>query len=555
MSADEGLRENNPGKWLSGCIESLNTASDLFLDLYAYAYAVYSTNTTDERGVNEINTLEEIGLPLKKGTTIFRNALVEIDDIQEVVSKTAALSDYVFFIEEELYFQKKQMLPEEEDLANDLSRSGGDAWSRLQEAVSSNLKTKWDDTTEKTVTGLRELAYNKDRNIRARAFEKELALWKKAEIPLAFALNGVKGSAVTLNTRRKYESALKRATRQARISDNTLNALILVMEESLPIFRRYLKKKAEVLKIGKCAFYDLFAPVGSSEKVWTYPESRKFIVRQFGRFSDDFALFADSAFENGWIDAKMREGKVGGAYCTSFPLSGTSGILCNFSGSFNSVTTLAHELGHGYHHHILRKASYIHRDYPMTLAETASIFSENIVFEGVLSESGDKEKAPVIEVFLQDTTQVIVDILSRFYFEREVFERRKSGELSAGEFCDLMISAQKKTYGDGLDEKHLHPYMWAVKGHYYSQDLGFYNFPYAFGQLFGLALFSIYRKEGKQFADKYREILSKTGKTSANVLIKEVGFDIETPDFWRDGISMIEEKVKEFEYYAKSIAP
>ena len=183
----------------------------------------------------------------------------------------------------------------------------------------------------------------------------------------------------------------------------------------------------------------------------------------------------------------------------------------------------------------------------MTLAETASIFSESIVYDGALSQADAKGKIGIIEMLLQDTTQVIVDILSRYYFERAVMERRKDGELSPEEFSSIMVDAQKKTYGSSLDESELHPYMWAVKGHYYQQDLAFYNFPYAFGKLFGQGLYSLYKREGTAFAETYRNILGKTGITDANTLTKEVGFDIEQPDFWRQGISMIEESVNQFE--------
>ena len=323
--------------------------------------------------------------------------------------------------------------------------------------------------------------------------------------------------------------------------------MIGVMEESLPLFRRYLKQKAEYLGLQRCAFFDIFAPLKTSVKTWSFDEARDFILRQFSLFSKELSEFAAYAFDKHWIDAEPRQGKVGGAYCIDFPLNRSTRVLCNFSGSFSSVSTLAHELGHAYHHHVLKDTSHIHRDYPMTLAETASIFSESIVYDGALSQADAKGKIGIIEMLLQDTTQVIVDILSRYYFERAVMERKKDGELSPEEFSSIMVDAQKKTYGSSLDESELHPYMWAVKGHYYQQDLAFYNFPYAFGKLFGQGLYSLYKREGTAFAETYRNILGKTGITDANTLTKEVGFDIEQPDFWRQGISMIEESVNQFE--------
>jgi oligoendopeptidase F len=257
--------------------------------------------------------------------------------------------------------------------------------------------------------------------------------------------------------------------------------------------------------------------------------------------------FASRAFASSWIDAQPRPGKVGGAYCVDFPEAKACRVLCNFDGSFNSVTTIAHELGHAWHAERVRGLPYVYTQYPMTLAETASIFSETLVFEAALKDAPAERRAALLELRLQDACQVIVDILSRFYFERAVFDRRAKSELLPDEFCELMLDAQRRAYGDGLDGELLHPYMWLVKGHYYSSDLAFYNFPYAFGQLFGAALFSRYEKEGASFAGAYRGILEETGKASAVEVTARAGFDIEKPDFWREGLALFERQTDELE--------
>jgi pepF/M3 family oligoendopeptidase len=319
------------------------------------------------------------------------------------------------------------------------------------------------------------------------------------------------------------------------------------MEESVPLFRRYMLAKARYLGIEKLRFYDLFAPVGESAKKWPYAEVRGYVQKQFTRFSEGMGEFAQHAFENGWIDAESREGKVGGAYCTSFPVAGESRILCNFEGSFSDLSTIAHELGHAYHHHVLKDDTAIHRDYPMTLAETASIFAQTLVFDAALAEATEQDKINVIEEFLQDSNQVIVDILSRFYFEKTVFEKRAAVEISPEEFCSYMLDAQKKTYGEAIEEGFYHQYMWAAKPHYYMHELGFYNYPYAFGLLFGLGLFSRYKNEGADFVPIYDEVLKATARGTANDVTSKAGFDIEAREFWLSGIGQIEEYVTEFE--------
>ena len=554
---DDGKkRKSDPETWLEEFINKYNEVGDLYENLGSYAYTRYSTDTRDATALKELGFLEEKAVPLETALVNFRNNLADLKDdkrdrrvMETLISGSETLKKVEFFLREQLLLQEKQMTPAEENLAADLSRSGGDAWGRMHSTISSTASILWDEQTgeRKTVTQLRNLAHDADRSVREKAFKKELEAWKQVEIPLSYALNGVKGFSVTLNKRRHYENSLHRSIIQSRISKKTLESLIQVMDGSLPLFHRYLKAKAKALGLNKLAFYDLFAPVGASTKTWNFDDAEDFIVKLFTGFTPELGDFARNAFTNRWIDARPRDGKVGGAYCISFPLTGESRILCNFGGSFSDVTTVAHELGHGYHHHVLKEDIHIHRDYPMTLAETASIFAESIVFDGAISQTEEKEQMNIIEAFLQDTTQVIVDILSRFKFEEKVFENRRKGELSPEEFSGLMIEAQKATYGDTLDPELLHPYMWAVKGHYYSQNLAFYNFPYAFGLLFGLGLYALYRKEGPSFAKQYRNILKMTGRESAITITGGAGFDIEKPDFWQAGIDMIGERVDEFE--------
>lgn len=536
-----------PIHWAIECINAYNKAADLHEHLESYTYARFSTNTNDEISTREMNSIEELTLPLKSAMVDFRNKLASVSESLSI-GQDEKLEPFRHFLDEQLVLQKKQMPSAQEDLAADLSRPGGSAWGRLQEAMSSNLNAVWDEDKgeTKSVTQLRALAFSSERAVRERAYQLELGLWKSVEIPMAFSLNGVKGFSICIDRRRTYEDALERPLLQSQVTSKTLDALIEAMTASLPIFRKYLVVKAKLIGVEKLCFYDLFAPVGVSDEIWSFAETSEFIVDRFSDFSGKLGAFAQKTFKERWIDAEQRGGKIGGGYCTSFPLSKSSRIFCNFDGSFSALTTIAHELGHAYHHHILRDDSHIHRDYPMTLAETASIFSQTIVFDAALRQSDEEIQIHLIEEFLQDSTQIIVDILSRYIFEKNVFEKRKKAELSAREFCELMTEAQKETYGDALSEQNLHPYMWAVKGHYYDQDLSFYNFPYAFGLLFSMGLFSRYQSEGREFVSEYDSLLANTARMSANDVAKQAGFDIEQPEFWSSAVDSIGDYVDRF---------
>jgi pepF/M3 family oligoendopeptidase len=540
-------------------------AEDIAENLDAYARAVYTTDTRDSRSLGEINALEAAALPLKKAALILQRRLAEREKTVRYLAETHRdIRPYGFFLRETLEKAAFRMSPELEDLANDLSRSGGDAWERLHEAVSSTACALWDGATgeRKTVVALRDLAHHPDRGVRERAYRAEMEAWKAVEIPLAASLNGVKGTAITLDRRRGWigggagaeTGSLRKSAFQSRLGGKSLEALIAALEQALPLFRGYLKTKARLLGLERCAFYDLFAPLGTAAKTWAWDEAADFIAARFDRFDPAMGAFARHAFAFSWIDAEGRPGKVGGAYCTDFPLAGESRILCNFEGSFDSVTTVAHELGHGWHHELIKDLPRGLSRYPMTLAETASIFAETIVVEGALESAEGAERLGLIEGNLKDSCQVIVDILSRFYFERVLFSRREGTELSPEELNALMLEAQGKTYGDGLDPALLHPYMWAVKSHYYSPGLAFYNYPYAFGLLFSLGLYARYQREGPSFAAAYKDLLRLTGRASAEEAARSAGFNIETVDFWLEGLGIIARRAREFEGLAAGSA-
>lgn len=540
-------------KWLYDFLPSYNNLFALYESLSAYAYLVYSTDTTNPENLNNISLIDEKGLLIRNIDMHFRKVLSENASFLSSFFKTyPQCKNYKYIFEQEVIAKKHEMTPLEENLAQDLQRYGGDSWSRLHEQIISNLI---DEKTGKTFNTLRNDAYDANRKNRKTAWEKEIALLKQNEIAIAACLNNIKGSTVCLNKRRSWSSALSKAMFSSNLSEKTLNALIASIEKSLPFWRKYLNVKAKALKVEKCAFYDLFAPLPSTkraEKTWTFPQARDYIIEKFSSFSEDMGNFAKMAFEKNWIDAEVRKGKVGGAYCQDFPVQKESRVLSNFTGTFSDVTTLAHELGHAYHHWCIKDMDYCQTQYPMTLAETASIFAETIVMKDIISQTSGYERAKLIEMRLSDSCQVLVDILCRFYFERSVFEQRQKNELSAEDFCKLMADAQQKSYGSGLSDER-HPYMWAVKSHYYSPDLDFYNFPYAFGLLFGTGLYARYTKEGKDFPPIYKQILQNTGIHSCEDVCKQAGFDIQNTDFWTSSINSFKSELTELTKYVDSI--
>ena len=546
--------------WLKGYLEAENRVLALASTLGAYAYIVYSVDTTDARALSNISKIEELGLRHEQIELSFRSVLLANSKrLDDFYARFPECAEYTYLLEEALEETKHQMSPQEENLASDLQRTGGDAWGRLHEQIISNLA----DEGGKTFNALRNDAYSADKDLRKASYTKEIALLRQHKIALAACLNNLKGETVALNKRRHWTDALDRSLSSARMSRKTLDALIGAIEDSLPQWREYFRLKAKFLfdngltasaRAGRngsgLAFYDLFAPLGTDSdgtsalsKVWTFDEAKEYVVERYGSFSEAMGGFARNVFARGWIDAEVRPGKVGGAYDEDFAVNHESRILSNFTGSFSDIITLAHEIGHAYHFSCMKGKPAAFFSYPMTLAETASTFAETIVKQDMIARCAGADKRQILDLDLQDAAQVLVDILCRFYFERSVFAERAEGELGAEDFCRLMRDAQERSYGDGLNDER-HELMWAVKSHYYSTGLDFYNFPYAFGQLFAAVLYSRHRQDSS-FAGRYAELLGRTGSMSCEDVCALCGFDITEKSFWKSGIDVYVKEIEE----------
>ncbi|MGW8224395.1 MAG: M3 family oligoendopeptidase, partial [Anaerolineales bacterium] len=439
----------------------------------------------------------------------------------------------------------------EEELAIQLSLSGIRAWGKLQGTITSQLAIEFELDGERKPYPLPALQNirrsDPDPGVRQRAFKAEIAGLEGVRESLAACLNGVTGFNIVVNERRHREDTLHHALDTARIDRETLQAMLTAMQSSFPAFRSYLHAKASRLGKESLAWWDLFAPVGQNNRFYTWSQARDFVIENFETFSPDLASFAAYAFDHNWIDAEPRDGKRGGAFCMRIAGVEESRVLCNFDGSLDQVSTIAHELGHAYHIQCQRGKDFLQYITPMTLAETASIFCETIIMEAALANaSSPTEELAILETILINDTQVIVDITSRFLFEKEVYERRKEADLSVDEFCEIITRAQIETYGDGLDQNHLHPYMWAWKPHYYREDIAFYNFPYAFGLLFSTGLYAIYKQRGQDFVPQLQDLLASTGSADAADLAARFEIDIRTVEFWENSLEVIKQRIDRY---------
>ena len=550
---EEEISKSNQAlaRLLDDLVNEVNDLSSLISTLRAYISGFVSTDSYNAEAKKALSSWEKRYVRFQKTNNQIQAWIGSLGSkLTKALEEAKEAKEHTFALLEIAEQSKYMMSQEEEALAADLGLSGAGAWSKLQGTVTSQLNVDFElegETRKLPMPALINLRNHPDESIRHQAYEVELAAWESIKEPIAAALNGVKGYVVTLNQRRGRQDALHSAIDQARIDRETLETMLGAMKDSFPKFRDYFKAKAARIGKERLAWWDIFAPLGQIERQYNFREAEDFITTQFGLFSSDLADFAQNAFEHHWVDAEMRDGKRGGAFCMSVPRVKESRILCNFDGSLDSVFTLAHELGHGYHNECKNEKTMLQQSTPMTLAETASIMCETIVFEATINQTKNpEEQLAILETSLISDAQVIVDIYSRYLFEKEIFERREDSELTAEEFCEIMQNAQIATYGDGLDQRYLHKYMWLWKPHYYRPGLSFYNFPYSFGLLFGIGLYALYQERGDAFIPEYKELLASTGQGTAAELASHFGIDIRKPEFWQNSLGVIGNRIDRY---------
>ena len=539
------LAETDPLEGLKSCIALEEEITLLANKLAEYAMLRQSADARDAQAGSQIGRVMAVISGLAAPQAAFKDWASKLPNLMALAAGDEMLKEYTFLFENLAKSSKYLLSSQAEAVMAKLQLSGGNAWSDLHGYITSTVPVTYRGKTI-NLSAVRNLAYDPDPQVRKDAYEAEIACSDRIKDAAAFALNSIKLETLSDCELRGYASPLARTLDHANMEQATLDAMLSAMDEYSPKFWQYLKAKGKALgHENGLPWYDLFAPMGASSTKFTTQESRDFLVEQFEGFNPDEAKMIADAFAEEWIDFFPREGKAGGAFCAGVEAIGQSRILTNFDGAFGDVVTLAHELGHAWHNECIKDHRALNHDYSMPLAETASTFNECVVMASAIKKAADdQEKLALIESQLQDATQIICDIYSRFRFEKSVFEKRPEEFMHADTLCNLMLDAQKASYGDGLDPEVLHPYMWVCKGHYYGPT--YYNFPYAFGGLFARGLYAQYEQEGEAFIPKYNKLLYTTPIATAEDVAKVADIDLTDKAFWRGALQTIADQIDLF---------
>lgn len=533
-------------------LDIINELNGLLLKLTSYARLRESVDedkipakTLEQELQKLLPALNQINIP-------FLRYLRNLDDLDEILCENESLNNH-FFIVKDLQEQAEHLLPAEtESLLSEMQETGSYAFEQLNQELTRTLTVDVNiggETKTIPLSVARNLAYAQSQELRKAAYKGELKAYRKISAASAACLNGIKGEAITIAKARNFSSPLEMTLTDSRMTKETLDTMFAAIIDARPYFRQYLYKKAELLGHQvSLPFYDLYAPIGHFDLHFTYEEARDYIINTFAQFSDDLTDYARKAFAEGWIDMEPRDGKNSGTFCCNIHAIKQSRIFINFRGTFYDLTLLAHELGHGYHYEKLNSQTPLNADYTMPLAETSSIFCQTLIIQSLLKDCSKDTRFAILENELLNYTQMLIEILARYTFETNVFEKRKDGPLSVNDFNKLLLDAQEFAYGDALsDEKH--PYMWICKPHYYFPDFHFYNFPYPFALLFSKGLYALYQEQGKAFVPKFEKLLAATGCNSVEDVFKTIGMRANDKTFYTNALALILNQIEEFKSF------
>lgn len=516
----------------------------------AFIGCLNAQNTRDNQAKLLGGRLRQQYAALNSVLTAVDEKLLNLDDgVWAQLLETPEFKPIAFGLDEMRRRAKDKLPANQEKLANDLVVDGYHGWSELYNIITGRMAIAWEKDgkqTELSVGQFANLFSDPDPKVRLRAGEAWEQAWEQEEELCAAALNHLAGFRLNLYKHRGWDSVHREPLESNRMEQKTLDAMWSVIEDNKDVFVQYLARKKKLLGLEKLTWYDVDAPLGKVSKTYSFDEAANFVVQQLEKVSPRMAKFVISAFEKRWVEAEDRGFKRAGAFCTSFPVSKETRVFTTFAGTPGNVSTLAHELGHAFHQHVMTDLPLLAQRYAMNVAETASTFNELVVADAsVMSATSQEEKISLLGDKVERSIAMFMNIHARFIFETNFYEERRRGPVGADRLNELMLEAQKQAYRNSLDV--WHPRFWCSKLHFYNTGVPFYNFPYTFGFLFSSGIYALSKKGEADFEQRYINLLRDTGSMRVEDLAaRHLGVDLTQRDFWQQAVDMAVADAKEF---------
>ncbi|MDQ0230085.1 M3 family oligoendopeptidase [Metabacillus malikii] len=521
----------------------------------SFVHMWHDAYTNDEYANVVMGQVMDLSTEFENMSTIFTKKLVAISDEDwQALLQDSTLAEVSFALNEIRDKGKRLLSEEEEKMIANLNKDGLSAWSQLYDTTVSIMTIPFTDKDGKHIDysvgqAMNRMYSDPDPDVRKQLFVNWEAAWSKYAPIFADTLNHLDGYRLTLQKAHGRTDFLEEPLEYNRMTAQTLQAMWSAVSNNKQPFLNFLKRKAKLLGMEQLEWQDVDAPLAIGDVKpprYTYDEACDFVIEHFSSFGPKLAEFTEHALTNRWVEAEDRPNKRPGGYCEELPEFAESRIFMTFTGSSNDTSTLAHELGHAFHSYVMKDLPNLNRHYAMNVAETASTFAETIISNATISNAKTKEeKITLLNTKLENATAMFLNIHARFIFEQSFYEERSNGIVGEQRINELMVNAQKQAYGESLSS--YHPHFWCSKLHFFIDDVPFYNFPYTFGYLFSLGIYSEYLKNPNGFEEKYIALLRDTGSMNVEELaMKHLEVDITKPEFWEAGIQLVAKDAEEF---------
>ncbi|MEM9151542.1 MAG: M3 family oligoendopeptidase [Cyanobacteria bacterium P01_F01_bin.3] len=547
---------------ISTLYEQRRTLSKQKGNLSTFIYTALSTDTQDPDANTWMPILQKLGADLEQ-------ALIPLDIFLLRASEqfithlfaNPAMTDTAFLIHHQRQLKDQLLSVSEEQLITALSTNGLHTWGNLYSELAGTLKA----TIQGEEMGLAKAANllsHPDANTRKAAWQGIRTAWATQQTAVATGLNAINGWRLEETEKRAHTRKLHyldASCHTSRIHRNTLDAMINTTYQQRDIGQRALKAMAKAIGQSQAHPWDVMAPAPAAGEQETilFEDAIALIASAFNQLTPEMGDFAIMMAQKGWIDGLPTPNRATGAYCTQFADPREPRIFMTYEGTMTNVLTLAHELGHAWHNWVMRDLPRLQCRYPMTLAETASIFAETLVREALMEKaSTPAQKLEIAWQEAQSAAIFLLNIPARFEFEKRLVEARKIGAVRPTQMCEMMNDSWQLWFEDSLSE--YDDLFWASKLHFSISELGFYNYPYLFGYLFSLGIYAQQPTERTPenkaaFNQRYTQLLRDTGTMTAEDLVAHhLQKDLSQPQFWQDSLTIVEQSVSQFEQLVDS---
>jgi len=508
----------------------------------SYAGLLYAADTANPENRDLEQRVEQRSTEIRNSLLFFELDWLKLDvGIAQRLIDDPALKPYRHYLASLRRYRPHILSEPEEKVINEKDNTGRNAFGRLFSEITSSLTfslEKDGKTQELNLSQILSLLHDPERELRKRAMDTVYQILAQHGEVLTFIYDTVIQDHLTTDRMRAYPHPMLPRHLANEIDAEAVKTMMEATEKNYGLAHDYFRQKGKLLGLPHLALYDQYAPVGKEVRPFAYGQATNVILEAFGAFDPGFRQLASEFFARNWIDAEIRKGKRGGAFCASPSPQLHPYILCNYDDNLRDVMTLAHELGHGLHGCLSRKQNYFNYDTPLTTAETASVFGEMLVFDYLLERHTDPQaRIALLAGKIEDIFATVFrqNVLTRF--EELAFSARKDKRLTPDALGSLWLEANAKYYGDAVEMPDGYRWGWSYIPHFIHSR--FYCYSYVFGQLLVLALYRMYKEQGKTFVPKYLALLAAGGSDTPEALLKPLGVDIHDPQFWQKGFEEI----------------